>query len=862
MMNILAIFLVITSIAAGGIFSPHEKEQRNDDLIVKEGHRLIVVEYERETINPNQDKLHHHHPQQQQLQDQSSRSRHHHQEEDKEDKPLEHGLSSASSMLGRANERLKDSMPDLSQTGITSESISDAYEKSKEAVDETVCRAKECIGYKGHLADIAAEGVQHTAEAIKGKAQDIRNADSFGEAIGNIKDTTVEKVKLIPETTVRAKEAVQDSQISRSLSESLGQAKGKVMDKVHDVQEAIEDIPAVRRAEETIHQSKEKVMDKAHDVKQGIEDSPSVRRVHGAVSQAKEKVMDKTHDFKEAVEGSEAAEMVTKTIPEAVHHAKDKVLEKAHDLKEAVEDSEGLSQVKGKVSEKAHNVKEAVGDARETAAGYINGMPGTLSYAKGKVSEKAHNVKEAVGDAGETAAGYMKGMPETVNQAREKVSDKAHSVKEAFEDARDTLAESIPETASDAKEKVIDRAQSVKEAIGGAKESATEKAKRLPETIHHAKENILDKAHDLKDAVEDTRTHIPETLKQAKDKVYKKIHSVRDKSSKAKEEAAEKAHDLKQSAKELLTDEKEKASQESGGLIKMAKDKILNRAHEIKEGAGNVKESVEFVAGDLKENVRMTESAITDQRTKHQKTTMLFKEGARNFTNVFQRGWEMAVSEENIKWGLGVIRMVGFGTAYGSSVWVSFVSGHLLARVLPRQQFAAVQRKIYPVYFRLIGYSIGSSMLGQMLTGRYQSPQTEYRKGEKLHAYDLGMALVFVLINSLFLEPRATKVMLEKMKWEKEEGRGLHGPGETRVRTETRPARSAVGEEVTEELVTERSHEEEVERRARERANNEIEQLNQRLKKLNRYSAFFNILTIMALTWHIAYLAQCLYVSC
>ncbi|KAI3943005.1 hypothetical protein MKX01_024928 [Papaver californicum] len=808
MIIILAIFLVITSIAAGGIFSPHEKNQRNDDLILLasfepnlccapdlncryhfwyslEGHRLIVVEYEREITgfrNPNQDKPHHHQHPQQQLHESSRNRHHHHHEEEKEDKPLEHGLSSASSI----------------QAGITSESISDAYEKFKEVVDETVCRAKECMNYKGHLADIAAKGVQHTAQKVKGKAEDIGNAESLKKATDNIKATTVEK------------KAAQDSQISRSLSESFGEAKDKVLDKAHDVKEAIEDIPAVRRAEETIHQAKEKVFDKAHDVKQGSEDSPTTRRIHGAVNQAKEK----------AVEGSDAAEIVTKRIPEAVYHAKDLVLEKTHDLK-AVEDSDGLNQAKGKVWEKAHNVKEALGDARETAAGYINGMPGTLNYAKGKVSEKAHNVKEAFEDAGETAAGYMKGMPETLNQANR----------------RDTLAESISETASDAKEKVIDRAQSVKEAIGEAKESATEKAKRLPETIHHAKENILDKAHDFKDAVEDTRTHIPETLKQAQDKVYKKIHSVRDKSSKAKEEVAEKSHDLKQSAKELPTDEKEKASQDSDGLIKMAKDKILNRAHEIKEGAGHVKESVkEFV--DLKEKVRMTESAVNDKRSKHQKTTMLFKEGTRNFTNALQRGWDMAVSDVNVKWGLGVIRMVGFGTAYGSSVWVSFVSGHLLARVLPRQQFAAVQ------------------------TRRYQSAQTKYQKGEKIHAYDLGIALVFVLVNSLFLEPRATKVMLEKMKWEKEEGRGLHGPSETRVRTETRRTRTAVGEELTEELVTERSHEDEIERRARERANNEIEQPNQRLKKQNRYSAFFNILTTMAFTWHINYLAQCLFVSC
>ncbi|KAI3857261.1 hypothetical protein MKW92_032666 [Papaver armeniacum] len=698
MMKILAIFLVITSVAAGGI--------NYDDLIVKESQRLVVVEYERETKgfrNPD-----HHHPQQQLHHESASRSRHHHQhrkeEEGKEDKPLEHGLSSASSMLGRSNERLKDSMPDLRQASSRrrSESLSDDYEKSKD----------------------------------------------------------------------------------------------RVLDKTPDVREAIDEvIPDVRKAEEILHQAKEKVMNKAYD--------------------AKEEVMDKIHDFNDAIEGSDA-----KRIPEAVHHVKNNVYGKAHDLKkDAVEDSDGLNQ------------------------------------AKGKVSEKPHIVNEALGESGETAAGYMKGMPEILNQAREKVSDKVHLVKEEFEDARDALAESVPETASNWKEKVIDRAQSVKRAVGEAKESAAEKAKGLPETINHAKENILDKAHGFKDAVEDSRTRIPETLNQAKDKVYKKIQS-----SKTKEKVAEKSHVLKQSAKGLiLPDEKEKASEDSEGLIKMAQENILNTAHGIKEGAQNVKESLKgFVVEDLEEKLRMTKSAITDKRSARRKTTMLFKEGARNLTNAYQSGWEMAVADENIKWGLGVIRLVGYGTAYGSSVWVLFVFSHLLARLLPRQQFAAAQSKIYVVYYRLIGFSIGSSMVAQILRRRYESAKTKYQKGEKIHAYDLHMALVFVLVNLLFLEPRATKVMLEKMKWEREEGRGIHGPSETQVSSRTR---TAVSEYVTEEILTGRSHEEEVERRVREKANNELGKLNQRLKKLNKYSAFFNILTMMTLTWHITFLAQCLYVS-
>lgn len=38
--------------------------------------------------------------------------------------------------------------------------------------------------------------------------------------------------------------------------------------------------------------------------------------------------------------------------------------------------------------------------------------------------------------------------------------------------------------------------------------------------------------------------------------------------------------------------------------------------------------------------------------------------------------------------------------------------------------------------------------------------------------------------------------------------------------------------------------------------------LNQRLKKLNTWSSFLNIMTLMSLTWHLVYLGQRLHITC
>jgi hypothetical protein len=104
--------------------------------------------------------------------------------------------------------------------------------------------------------------------------------------------------------------------------------------------------------------------------------------------------------------------------------------------------------------------------------------------------------------------------------------------------------------------------------------------------------------------------------------------------------------------------------------------------------------------------------------------------------------------------------------------------------------------------------------------------------------------------------------MFKRMKLQKEEGRGIEDlttdsrqasesqpvadPGVSTTTTTTAPAVPSPASKVAEQEVV----------RSR------IVKLNDRLKTLNTFSSFLNILTLMALTWHLVYLGQRLHLAC
>merc|ERR1711915_261924 len=99
---------------------------------------------------------------------------------------------------------------------------------------------------------------------------------------------------------------------------------------------------------------------------------------------------------------------------------------------------------------------------------------------------------------------------------------------------------------------------------------------------------------------------------------------------------------------------------------------------------------------------------------------------------------------------------------------------------------------------------------------------------QRLLDYNLLFSLLFTLANLLILEPRTTKVVFEKLRVEKEEGRG----------TDIADINDH----------TESTNEGNV-------SKCRIMRLNRKLKFLHRLSSLVNLLTLMSLSWHLVYLS-------
>ncbi|CAH2033631.1 unnamed protein product [Thlaspi arvense] len=185
-----------------------------------------------------------------------------------------------------------------------------------------------------------------------------------------------------------------------------------------------------------------------------------------------------------------------------------------------------------------------------------------------------------------------------------------------------------------------------------------------------------------------------------------------------------------------------------------------------------------------------------------------------------------------------VVSLIGIAAAYGMCVWVTVVSKYLLGSVLGRQQFGVVERKVYAVYFKAISAGILVGLLGHVISRRRMVFTDAV---EMWQAVNLLSSILMVEANASFVEPRVTKAMCERIKVEKEEGRG-HGASESHSsEAAVRTGREKVKKKIDQQRLT---------------------KLNERLSRLNGYSSRLNLLTLMSLTWHFVYLGHRLSLTC
>ncbi|KAL4183311.1 hypothetical protein AMTRI_Chr11g154560 [Amborella trichopoda] len=406
----------------------------------------------------------------------------------------------------------------------------------------------------------------------------------------------------------------------------------------------------------------------------------------------------------------------------------------------------------------------------------------------------------------------------------------AEKLKEKYRDAACVLpnlgqglsssAESNAPRASNAKDKLCDAYGVCKDRIsdifGAAKDKVAQK-------VSESGERVADKVFETKDAIADKLSDAEESAKHGAEKL---VHSGEELIGKAKTEIAHSGEEVNGKAKNAGKMASESIKKTGENVF----DNITKGGNKIKGGMRTAKKTIDTSQRDVRHNL----------------------------TDIIHRGWEVipdawlyAISPETLVSYMVVIHTLSFGVAYGVCVWVTFVLSHVLSQALPRQQFALVQSKIYPVYFRTMMYSLGLCFL----THFFRHPWRNSSNAEKLQSHNLLACLGLVLVNMLYLEPQATKVMFERLKMEKEEGRGrdiadIDERQMTNTTTTTATTSGASGLSTTGTTISGGA--------PHVAMTSKLEKMSKRLKSLNGYSSLLNLVALMGLTWHVCYLSQCM----
>jgi hypothetical protein len=208
---------------------------------------------------------------------------------------------------------------------------------------------------------------------------------------------------------------------------------------------------------------------------------------------------------------------------------------------------------------------------------------------------------------------------------------------------------------------------------------------------------------------------------------------VKSKVSEAADKTREKAPDLGHGAVEAAKNAKDRVSEAARNAKHNAKDTVGGAKHKASHIAGRSEEYAHDVADRAAEAVKAKAGEVR-----------------KNLTDIARRARDVASDyvayilgggpAEVARTATAVMHLMGFAAAFGACVWVTFLSSHVLAAALPRQQLGVLQSKLYPVYFRAMACAVGLA-----LAARAQS-------------FNLFAALGLVLANMLLLEPKATKV--------------------------------------------------------------------------------------------------------
>ncbi|KAF6152207.1 hypothetical protein GIB67_039395 [Kingdonia uniflora] len=401
-----------------------------------------------------------------------------------------------------------------------------------------------------------------------------------------------------------------------------------------------------------------------------------------------------------------------------------------------------FSKEKDVVSEGAHKVGEVGGAVQGLSS--ESSSPGEQIYdvfgrCKDKITGAFFKAKDVISEGAHKVGEVGRAVLDMKKRALHKPGDSANnndkndepSLLEAKLDTESNIVSGVPETAKDN----FHKASSILLNHG---QGLYSESSSLGERIYYALGKSKDK--------------IIGTFSKRKDIVSEGAHKVDEAGGASEESAIDKTKLMGQKIEEMGESTKEKTSEISYNIGDSEREKT-NQLGEVGETA---REKTRHKIGEVAESA---------------------KEKAGELEHKIGDSTKQVASGELLGPLLGVMHLLGFATTYGITVSVTFICSYVLAGTLPRQQFEIVQSKIYPVYFKALVGCIGCCLLAHVFT-HWRKLDGESGRAERLQVYNLLASLGMVFFNLLYLEPRASKVMFDRMKMEKEEGRGRTVEGE------------------------------------------------------------------------------------
>jgi hypothetical protein len=216
-------------------------------------------------------------------------------------------------------------------------------------------------------------------------------------------------------------------------------------------------------------------------------------------------------------------------------------------------------------------------------------------------------------------------------------------------------------------------------------------------------------------------------------------------------------------------DSYQKAKDTLGGATEATSEKASQATNSVYDTAGRAKDRTVDAASRAQDTVVDTANRAKDSLKgmtgQSEKTASDYSQRGKEAlgAGVAALGAHRLAKNERFGRVLAFLHLLAYAVTFGSAVWMTFISGRILSRTVPREQFRNVQTKMFPYFLNFMVSGEAALMVLYALMHGFSSKWL----------FGLLFLVSTTAYNASVLEPKTTKIYLERLKMEKEEGRGI-----------------------------------------------------------------------------------------